>query len=113
MANGSFVHRVKKAIDECTLVLNRTTKNPMFGGNVIKALYDPELPTITLYVRQHSSFDDLVLSLIHEAVHHLRDLPEYIVDENLDRVGFTSVALRWAAAEKIGRVAFRFPGSDS
>jgi len=83
-------------------------KHPIIvDGDVCKALYDDGVVWIDL--KENGSWDEVILSFLHECWHHVKgEFPEYVIDEALDRVAFTSPALRWAGSRKVGDALCKF-----
>lgn len=103
MPKSHFIKRVLEALDELTVTIDYNHK-PKY-----MAIYHEDGARVILYLKKHKSFDEMCVSLLHESCHHiLETLPEYVIDEALDRAAFTSPRLRWAAAKKIGTVILKF-----
>lgn len=114
MASSHFVKRVKAALEDLEVRIDRRTKNPKHpdgSGRVISALYEPEFPRATVYSKQCNSFDEMVEALLHEAIHHMPGLgqpenewPEWLVSGGLEKVAAASPTLWICAATIIGDV---------
>jgi hypothetical protein len=79
----------------------RLVSSLSIDGTPAKGAWDGD--EIRICVPAHQSFDDLVLTLLHEAVHGAYpEMPESLTNEALDRIAFSSPRLRWAAACILG-----------
>lgn len=106
MKRPGLVRRISKIVDEYEVIVNRR-RRPKKGKEFVFAFIFYEQHRIEIYTQNHKSFGEMVLSLIHEWIHAaFEDLPEYLNDEALDKIAFTSPKLRWLAAEKLGDATF-------
>lgn len=114
MASSHFVKRVKAALNDLDVRIDRKTRKPKHpdgSGRTISALYEPEYPRATVYAKQCDSFNDMVEALLHEAIHHMPGLdhpenewPEWLVSGGLEKIAVASPTLWICAAEIIGDI---------
>jgi len=102
-----LVRKLSRAIEDVSVEF----RGPLYRDGIrCKAVYEND--TVVLDPTNHDSWDDLVVSFLHEALHHV-DITsgkgdEWLIDEALDRVAFTSPKLRWLASRKIGDKKFGY-----
>lgn len=91
--HASLRRKILRALDEADLVIQRTAT---LNGRPVMGYWEPP-DRIVLAAGACRNADELVLTLLHEALHMVA-LPEHIVAEGLERVVFASPAVRYAAA---------------
>ena len=78
---------VLRELYECECV--SVARVVLHEGRPVKGLYDPSGPFVRVSITAHDSLEDMIRTVIHEALHHA-GLSEVWVDEALDEVAMQS-----------------------
>ena len=100
-------YRVRKLLAALDDVIIRFQDTLVLNGQILKASYDDGV--VTICPPNNGSWDEMVMSVIHELWHHSVDFDkEYVLDEALDKAAFRSNLLKWHVSRKMGDFYFGF-----
>jgi len=79
--------RILRELYQCRCV--NVARVVIHEGQSVKGLYDPSEPSVLISITAHDNIEDMIRTVVHEALHHA-GLPEVWIDEALDDVAMRS-----------------------
>ena len=79
--------RILRELYQCGCV--NVARVVIHEGQSVKGLYDPSGPSVLISITAHDNIEDMIRTVVHEALHHA-GLPEVWIDEALDDVAMRS-----------------------